>query len=126
MARSIDDSGTGPADAEAGTRLSRRRPGRRDDVNPSLIPLLRGTASVDVDAESAIIADAPTEAERMEAEKDGLAPARGIMFGIALSIPIWTVLVLGAVNMFSGVAFDIALSIPVWVVLSLAACHLLD
>jgi hypothetical protein len=48
------------------------------------------------------------------------------MFGIALSIPIWTVLVLGAVNMFSGVAFDIALSIPVWVVLSLAACHLLD
>jgi hypothetical protein len=126
MSHSINGSGTGPTETDADTRISRRRPGRRDDVHPALIPLLRGTVSPNSDAEADIIADAPLAAESMEAEKDGLAPARGIIFGIALSVPIWAVLILGACHLLNGIALEVALSIPVWVTLSLAACRLFD
>jgi hypothetical protein len=125
MSRSIDRSETGPTEAEGGTMLSRRRPGRRDDTHPSLIPLLRGTASPIPD-DLTVIADPATIPAGLETEKDALDPARGIIFGIALSVPIWAVLILGACRLLSVTAVEIALSVPVWAALSLAVCHLLD
>jgi hypothetical protein len=98
MAHSID--GTRSTEPDAGSMISRRRPGRRDDVHPALIPLLRGTVTPDSDDGPGIIADAPMAAESMDLEKDGLAPARGIIFGLVLSVPIWAVLVLGALRLF--------------------------
>jgi hypothetical protein len=69
------------------TELSRRRPGRRDDVHPSLIPLLRGQVPLDpLD---------PLVPEDLEAVVDSLAPARGIMLAIVLSIPIWGLMIGG-------------------------------
>jgi hypothetical protein len=46
----------------------RRRPGRIGNVSPALIPLLRATTVPD---------------------DDGLAPARGIMVGLLLSMVLW-------------------------------------
>ena len=100
MSHIIDGSGTGSTEAGASTWISRRRPGRRDDVHPALIPLLRGTVSLKGDGEPDIIADAPMAAESMDLQKDPLAPARGIIFGLALSVPIWAVLILGACRLF--------------------------
>jgi hypothetical protein len=126
MSRSINGSGAGSTEAEGGTMLSRRRPGRRDDAHPSLIPLLRGTASPIPDDLPTVIADRPAAPAGLEAEEDGLDPVRGIIFGVALSVPIWAVLILGACRLLSVPAVEIALSVPIWAALGLAACHLLD
>ena len=53
----------------------RRRPGRRTEVNPELIPLLRGQQS----APPAIDFD----------ETDECAAARGVCVGVLLSAPLW-------------------------------------
>jgi hypothetical protein len=95
-------------------------------VHPSLIPLLRGTISVDIGDHPALIADALPAAESMEAEKDNLASARGIMIGLGLSIPIWAVLILGAFQLLGHIGLEIVLSLPIWVALSLAACNLFE
>lgn len=60
----------------------RRRPGRLDQVSPSLIPILRtgdqpGELPVD-----------PNESIEFE-EPDQIAGARGIFFGVAISAPLW-------------------------------------
>ena len=67
----------------------RRRLGRNYQVNPHLIPLLRNAAAVDIPAPS------PCETEALPLS-DQLAPARGIAFGLMLSVPLWAV-VAGAV-----------------------------
>ena|ERR1700693_1990636 len=126
MSGSSNGPGTGSTEAEGGTMLSRRRPGRRDDVHPSLIPLLRGTANPVPDDLPAVIAEPPAVSAGLEAEEDGLDPARGIIFGLALSVPIWAVLILGACRLLSVTAVEIALLVPIWAALSLAACRLLD
>jgi hypothetical protein len=123
MSHSIDGSETASTEAGVGTKLSRRRPGRIDNVNPSLIPLLRGTVSPDIEDPVAGIPEVPAT---MDVDEDAMAPVRGIIFGIALSVPIWAVLIFGALHLFSGVVLEIALSIPIWAALSIAACHLLD
>ncbi len=67
----------------------RRRLGRNDQVNPYLIPLLRDPTAVDIPAPP------PCETEALPLS-DQLAPARGIAFGLVLSVPLWAV-VAGAV-----------------------------
>ncbi len=52
----------------------RRRPGRRSDVHPDLLPVYRG-----------IVPDA------VDDDDDGLCPARGIMFGLVLGAACWGV-----------------------------------
>lgn len=75
-----------------GTKLSRRRPGRRDDVAPSLIPLLRGSVSLDSSDWDPTVAGALTMSEDLEMMADDLAPACGVIFGAALSASIWALL----------------------------------
>ncbi len=65
----------------AGTK-SRRRPGRNDQVSPHLIPLLRNPAT------TGIPTPLPDEADTSPLEDD-LAAAKGIMFGLAMSVPLW-------------------------------------
>jgi hypothetical protein len=123
MPRHIDDSATGLTEAEGGQMVSRRRPGRRDDAHPSLIPLLRGTASPIPD-DPPMIGDPATIQVDQETEGDALAPARGIIFGIALSVPIWAVLILGAYSLLSVSAIEIALAVPILAAVSLAVSRL--
>ena len=63
----------------------RRRPGRNDQVSPHLIPLLRDPAAVDILALPLCEAEAPLL-------DDPLALARGIVFGLALSVPLWAII----------------------------------
>jgi hypothetical protein len=122
MSRGVNSSDT---EVEGSHMVSRRRPGRRDDAYPSLIPLLRGTAGPVPDDGTGIV-DRPAIPAGLEAKEDALAPARGIIFGLALSVPIWVVLVLGACRLLSVGAVEIGLSVPILAVLSYAACRVLD
>ena len=73
-----------PAVLPAG--MERRRPGRREHVDPALIPLLRRKP------------DAEATLPSLELEEDRLAdlgPSRGIVVGIFVSIVIWFGAVLG-------------------------------
>lgn len=74
-----------PADAPF---LDRRRPGRAEEVNPALLPLLRGTAHVN-DNQAACTTPAVDEDD-----PDNLAAAKGIIMGVGLSAGFW--LCLGA------------------------------
>jgi hypothetical protein len=58
----------------------RRRPGRVNYTQPAFIELLRRPAS-----------GAPVD-KGADDTGDGLAPARGIMFGVMLAIPLWCAL----------------------------------
>lgn len=60
----------------------RRRPGRNNQVNPHLIPLLRDPATADIPASLPGEVEAPPLG-------DGIVPAQGIVFGLALSVPVW-------------------------------------
>jgi hypothetical protein len=55
------------AELEPDIAADRRRPGRQDDVNPSLVPLLRGTTDRELD------------------DPDQLASARGILVWVFIS-----------------------------------------
>jgi hypothetical protein len=125
MSRGIIGSGTGMTDADGNMTVSRRRPGRREEAHPSLIPLLRGTAGPIPD-DTTVIADLPAIPMGLETEEDPLAPAWGIIFGVALSVPIWAVLILGACSLLSVSAVEIAMAVPILAALSFAACHMLD
>jgi hypothetical protein len=124
MPRGTDGSGTGLTEADGGPMVSRRRPGRRDDAHSSLIPLLRGTASPIPD-DPTVIDDSSTTRAGLETDADVLAPARGIILGIALSVPIWAVLILGAFRLLSVTAVEIALAVPILAALSFVASQLL-
>lgn len=60
----------------------RRRPGRSDQVSPHLIPLLRSPATADIPMPPSGELDTPPFG-------DDLMPVRGIIFGLALSVPLW-------------------------------------
>jgi hypothetical protein len=66
--------------------LERRRPGRLNDIHPSLIPLLRDEAASEF------------ELELEDIREDGLAPAIGVAMSAVLSSLIW-----------------MALGFPIWV-----------
>ena len=61
---------------------SRRRPGRLKNVSPDLVPLLRSPATADISRPS--LGEADTQFI-----EDSLAPIKGIMFAMALSVPLW-------------------------------------
>ena len=58
----------------------RRRPGRLEQVSPALIPLLR---------EPTRYVDDPGF------DSDLLAPARGVLVGLLISVPLWALIGLG-------------------------------
>jgi hypothetical protein len=58
----------------------RRRPGRSEDVNPLLIPLLRDSGSTKPVAE-----EVPARIHR----DDDLGPFKGLLVGLLLVMPFW-------------------------------------
>ena len=84
MVRLIDPPlETAPAETGAAAAppvaQDRRRPGRVEQVSPAIIPLLRDPARcVDTDQDT-----------------DPLAPARGVVFGLLLSVALWALIGLG-------------------------------
>ena len=72
-------------DADGVVQVDRRRPGRRDEVDSSLVPLLRGEAPV---------ADEPAEAELagepvFSPSRDDLKFAVGLRWGLCSVFAIW-------------------------------------
>jgi len=78
-----------PAPVASAASKDRRRPGRPDQANPHLIPLLR-TSDIE-DAAASDTAVAPAMEDELAFE-DALAPAKGIAVGLLLSVPIWAVI----------------------------------
>jgi hypothetical protein len=73
------DKGDASVANPSGVR-GRRRPGRPEQVSPALIPLLR---------EPTRYVDDPGF------DSDLLAPARGLVVGLLLSVPLWALVGLG-------------------------------
>jgi hypothetical protein len=71
--------------------FERRRSGRQD-VSPVLVPLLRDPASQDPGLEHAILTETPF-GDYLDADpfRNQLAPARGIVIGLSLSMLFWGV-----------------------------------
>lgn len=64
------------------TRIkTRRRPGRKIQVNPHLIPLLRSPTTMDIPA--------PVGEADVPSLKDDLAAMRGVISSLVLSMPLW-------------------------------------
>ncbi|MBN9559944.1 MAG: hypothetical protein J0H14_04335 [Alphaproteobacteria bacterium] len=61
-------------------KIDRRRPGRPEHVSPHLIPLLRNAAEAEIPPDDAPVADRT---------QDDLGPAKGILAGLGLAIPLW-------------------------------------
>jgi hypothetical protein len=59
-------------------QVERRRPGRTENVNPALLPLLRGSEAPALDPDGY--------------SENPLAPATGIMVGLLISGLIWTLI----------------------------------
>ena len=72
----------GPAPSVSTALKTRRRPGRRDQVSPDLVPLLRSPTTADICEPSLGEADA-------QFIEDNLASVKGIMFALVLSVPLW-------------------------------------
>ncbi len=75
-----------PQETSQVAAADRRRPGRAE-VSQSLLPLLR--SSTESHDPPLAIMDIET---RADADEDALAPARGIAFGLLLSVPLWVVI----------------------------------
>jgi hypothetical protein len=73
--------------ADVAAVLDQRRPGRLDRVSPALIPLLRDPVPC-VDAASCV-------GTASYDDSDLQAPARGIVVGLLLSVPLWALFGLG-------------------------------
>jgi hypothetical protein len=83
-----------------------RRPGRREFVDPALIPLLReqGPPIADSPAEPADLAE-PVDLSEFHIEpsrRATLAPARGILLGVALGTLTWACVGVGLWFYFQG------------------------
>ena len=65
----------------------RRRPGRNDQASPHLIALLRNPETANISTPLPGTVDAPPLGG------DDLAPARGIIVGLVLSVPLWASIV---------------------------------
>jgi len=57
-------------------QVERRRPGRKNIVNPALLPLLRGSAAPALDLD--------------DQSESPLRPAKGVLVGLLISGLIWT------------------------------------
>ena len=92
------DFGSGPpvisaprppqADGPPSGHIERRRPGRTNDANPELLPLLR----LQLSPRQAGIAgseDWPTEEEDTADDDDQLRAARGILLGVLIAAIFW-------------------------------------
>jgi len=85
----LDPSSRQVADDAAETIPSRRRPGRRNDVHPSLIPLLRGEVTAD---DPALMPAMSPEGYDLSLEDD-LTPARSVILAVAVSVPAWAAVI---------------------------------
>jgi len=65
--------------------VERRRPGRVVHVSAELVPLLRHPRPIGAEA-AALLEDMPAP---QAAEQDDLAPARGIVVALAISLVLW-------------------------------------
>ena len=72
----------GPAPSVSTALKTRRRPGRRDQVSPDLVPLLRSPTTAD------ICDPLPGKMDAGFVE-DNLASVKGIVFALLLSVPLW-------------------------------------
>lgn len=77
--------------------VERRRPGRQD-VDPTLLPLLRDASTAGPADGSGSIADDPA-LEADDVQEDG-TPFRGILVGLMLALPFWCILGYAAVRIF--------------------------
>jgi hypothetical protein len=75
-----------PSSAPQQDQMDRRRPGRREDVSPHLLPLLRNPASVEIP---------PDEGSASLPPRDDRAAAKGLLMALLLAIPLWCLIGLG-------------------------------
>ncbi len=74
--------------SEATRPRERRRPGRRDDVSPELIPLLRGEV-VDGLVEPGIHPEFPL----FDDDEDPIRAARGVLVGFVGGMAFWAIII---------------------------------
>lgn len=77
------------------TLVERRRPGRVEYVNPHVIALLRAPTALDPGA-SVEISGAAEDLVTADDDGDNLAPAKGILAGLLLALPLWALIGAGA------------------------------
>ena len=73
---------------EAPVLRERRRPGRRDDISPELIPLLRGEV-LDGLVEPGVHPDVPL----FDDDEDPMRAARGMLVGFVGGIAFWATII---------------------------------
>jgi len=77
------------------TLTERRRPGRIEYANPHVVALLRDPTALDPAASAEVsgpFEDLGTEGD----DGDNLAPAKGILTGLVLALPLWALIGAGA------------------------------
>lgn len=85
----VDDPLRGDAVAapDAGeVKTDRRRPGRPEHVSPHLIPLLRNATGLEIP---------PDDVPIVDHTRDDRGPAKGLMAGLGLALPLWVLIALG-------------------------------
>jgi hypothetical protein len=91
----IDSRDTNTAAQHTGgqqTKPDRRRPGRLNNVDQSLVPLLRDPAGVEISDDELTFHEPPSTdllAVAVTSEEDTLGVARGVAWGILLALPFW-------------------------------------
>jgi len=78
------------------TTVDRRRPGRVQNVSPELLPLLRKPVPDAAEVEALLLEPSadPQAAPELGIDVDNpLAPARGLLAAVALSVPMWLIIV---------------------------------
>lgn len=82
----LQDDCLASPDVVQATQLDRRRRGRPENVSPNLIPLLRNATSLEI---------SPDDAPVTDRVRDDFGPAKGIIAGLLLAIPLWSLIALG-------------------------------
>lgn len=77
MIQSSDTQSRGEAAPANDPPADRRRPGRTEDVNPALLPLLRRESLL------------PAPGVDVEQDDDDLAPARGVAVSVLIGALLW-------------------------------------